>query len=747
MLSLTIIFGLFLLSGIGGLWLKTFSWVKTGYRYLFFALALNYLWLCATAHPVIDLRWQLLSTAHFNFLIHLTFDSLSQLMLGVLIFLSIIIHEYAYRYLQFDREQQRFISLLLLITTAIFIFVTSANLFTAFLGWQLSGLCLYGLLNHYHFDSQANRAAKKKFIVNRLGEVAFLTGVVLAFYHYGTTEFALLASSPETLRLDPIAPIVLGLVMLGVMTKSAQFPFHVWLPDTLATPTPVSALMHAGIINAGGVLLARLSHALIHTPTLMQGIFLIGLVSTLLGSANALLQGDIKKNLAYSTISQMGYMIMQVGMGFFIPAILHLITHGFYKATLFLQANGQIQTPIHTPIVKIPTIGKRIVIFMISSIVALAALWGYALYFPNLNLFSSSHLPLTTLLFWLLTYALLTTLSNHTPLSSIPMLLLFFLMGSAYFYSYEQLIDFLPQITKTPMVYPWQRHLLFALTGAASVAWIFQAYLPTREVCWRHLHRLSIERIYRRYLLAPMRNTGDRLITILQVEYPLRGTLLCILIFFLLSVTIDAIRFWHHVPNHVSIVGLFLGLYAILLLAANRAPSLIKVILLLLLAQCAYVNIGLFSPHQLTHQFAIFHAVNVGGILLALLWLSLQYYDPMDHRSLQENRLPTTSIYLCVFIFLLLGIPGTPTFFSEFFFIRDFMINPLPLPMLLFFLSTFVLLAIVMMHTLQDYVFNPDTLLTIRHHLSYKEHLFFLSIIACSFYNSFFPHTLLRILA
>ncbi|MER3423431.1 MAG: NADH-quinone oxidoreductase subunit L, partial [Nitrospiraceae bacterium] len=184
-----------------------------------------------------------------------------------------------------------------------------------------------------------------------LGDVAFLYGVLLTYHLYGTLDFDLLftraAEAPEMLALWPggleisAITVITLVIFIGAMAKSAQFPLHAWLPDTMDTPTPVSALMHAGIVNAGGFLLNRLAPLYGLSSTTLHIVFVIGGLTTLLGASMMLLQNDIKKTLGFSTMGQMGYMIMECGLGAFALAIFHLIAHGMFKATHFLNA-GQV---------------------------------------------------------------------------------------------------------------------------------------------------------------------------------------------------------------------------------------------------------------------------------------------------------------------------------------------------------------------------------------------------------------------
>lgn len=189
-----------------------------------------------------------------------TLDNLSSVMLFVVMVIGVTVYRYASRYLQSDTSRIRFLTQVTITLVSVMFFIVSGNLLTAFVGWQLIGLNLYILLNHYHYQSAANRAAKKKFIINRIGDMCFLVAIILCYQYFGTTDYDVLGQEAV---IKGKQTLILGLVFIAIMTKSAQFPFHIWLPDTMQAPTPVSALMHAGVINSGGILLARLSPLLI----------------------------------------------------------------------------------------------------------------------------------------------------------------------------------------------------------------------------------------------------------------------------------------------------------------------------------------------------------------------------------------------------------------------------------------------------------------------------------------------------
>lgn len=290
-------------------------------------------------------------------------DRLAAVMMVLVTGVSTLIHVFSRTYLHQDPGYTRYFTLLSLITFALLCMIASPNLLMLFIFWQLITWLLYLLLAHNYTHKATYKAAFKTFIILRIGDICFLGGVILAYHLYGTLEFPLLferaAESTAMLTLLPgiemkgVTAVAL-LIFIGAMSKSAQFPMQVWLPDTMYGPTPVSALMHAGIVNAGGFLLNRLAPLYGLSPSSLNFIFVIGALTTLLGASVMLTQSDVKKMLGYSTIAQMGYMIMECGLGAFALAIFHFIAHGLFKAYLFLSAGNVIHTTRIEPLTPPP---------------------------------------------------------------------------------------------------------------------------------------------------------------------------------------------------------------------------------------------------------------------------------------------------------------------------------------------------------------------------------------------------------
>jgi NADH-quinone oxidoreductase subunit L len=285
-------------------------------------------------------------------------DRLAAVMLVHIAAISILIHSFSIRYMQQERGYARFHSLLAFTTFVLFGMVLSANLLMLFVFWQLLSWLL-PLLSYNYSHVPTVGGAFRTFIMQRAGDAAFLAAIVIAFHVYETLDLRALflraAEVQSVLSLWPGGPaigagtLVTLLIFVGAMSKSAQFPLHMWLPDSLFAPTPVHALLHAGIINAGGFLLSRLAPLYALNPATLHVVFAVGMLTALLGSSMMLVQSDIKKTLGYSTIGQMGFMIMECGLGAYGLAIFHLIAHGLFKGTIFLNCGYVIHAARQEP--------------------------------------------------------------------------------------------------------------------------------------------------------------------------------------------------------------------------------------------------------------------------------------------------------------------------------------------------------------------------------------------------------------
>ncbi|MDR2338068.1 MAG: NADH-quinone oxidoreductase subunit L [Deltaproteobacteria bacterium] len=272
----------------------------------------------------------------------LLFDNLSAVMTLVITGVGCLIHVYSIGYMKADAGRPRFFAYLNLFVFFMLLLVLSNNLLLLFVGWEGVGLCSYLLIGFWFKDPNNAKAGQKAFIVNRIGDAAFLLGIFLIVTQVGVLDFASIAESVQVINPRLIEIIALFL-LIGAIGKSAQMPLHIWLPDAMAGPTPVSALIHAAtMVTAGVYLIARMSFLYVLAPQVELLIAVLGTLTALFAATIALTQNDIKKVLAYSTISQLGFMFMALGVGAFSVAIYHVVTHAFGKACLFLSAGSVI---------------------------------------------------------------------------------------------------------------------------------------------------------------------------------------------------------------------------------------------------------------------------------------------------------------------------------------------------------------------------------------------------------------------
>ncbi|MBK9946984.1 MAG: NADH-quinone oxidoreductase subunit L [Nitrospira sp.] len=297
------------------------------------------------------------SVASFIIPIGFYVDRLSAVMMTLITGISTIIYCYSTHYMSQDRYARRYLTLICLTDFVLICMVSSGNLMILFLFWQILSYLLY-LLAHNHVHPATLAGAFKTFTLLRVADTAFLAGIALAYQLYGTIEFhelfARAAATPMPIQILPgveinAATAITLLFFIGAMGKSAQFPLHLWLPGSLFAPTPVHALLHAGIINAGGFLINRLAPLFGLSSTTLHVAFVVGTVTAALGATMMLAQNDIKKTLGFSTIGQMGYMMMECGLGAFSLAVFHLIAHGLFKATVFLNCGTVIHKARQEP--------------------------------------------------------------------------------------------------------------------------------------------------------------------------------------------------------------------------------------------------------------------------------------------------------------------------------------------------------------------------------------------------------------
>jgi NADH-quinone oxidoreductase subunit L len=294
--------------------------------------------------------WQWVDVAGFSpsFAFHL--DNLSLVFIFVITFVGFLIHLYSTEFMAEDEGYARFFTYLNLFVASMLILVLADNLFLLYLGWEGVGLCSYLLIGFWYTEEKNGHAAQKAFIVTRVGDTAMAIGLFMLFQQLGTLNIqTILHEAPATWETGAQAPVMIAFLLLGgAVGKSAQLPLQTWLPDAMAGPSPVSALIHAAtMVTAGVYLIARTFAIFELAPVAQQCVGIIGAVTLLLAGFSALVQHDLKRVLAYSTISQIGYMFLALGVGAWSAAIFHFMIHAFFKALLFLGAGAVIMVLHH----------------------------------------------------------------------------------------------------------------------------------------------------------------------------------------------------------------------------------------------------------------------------------------------------------------------------------------------------------------------------------------------------------------
>jgi NADH-quinone oxidoreductase subunit L len=317
-----------------------------------FAVSVMVVWQLANLAPPQRVIEQTLYTwiASGDFVLDLTLrvDPLAAVMILVITGIGSLIHIYstAYMHEESDPEYARYFSYLNLFAFFMLVLVLGANFLVLFVGWEGVGLCSYLLIGFWFEKKSAADAGKKAFVVNRIGDYAFILGTLLLFVRFGTLDFQRIASAVAPLAPDSnFGPLSLAtlLLFIGATGKSAQIPLYVWLPDAMEGPTPVSALIHAAtMVTAGVYMIGRNAVLFSHAPETMAVVAVIGAATALMAGTIGLVQNDIKRVLAYSTVSQLGYMFLAMGVGAFGAGIFHLYTHAFFKACLFLGSGAVI---------------------------------------------------------------------------------------------------------------------------------------------------------------------------------------------------------------------------------------------------------------------------------------------------------------------------------------------------------------------------------------------------------------------
>ena len=343
----------FLISGLFGRWLKDKAhWPPVIAVLCSFALAVSTLFDVINGHTVSGVLYSWIASGNFDVHIGLKVDQLTAVMLIVVTTVSSLVHIYSIGYMHGDKGYPRFFSYLALFTFSMLMLVMADNFLQLYVFWEAVGLCSYFLIGFWYEKKSASDAGKKAFVVNRVGDFGFGLGVMLIFITFGTLNYDAVFAQVGSHAGQTVSILghqygiftVIGLLLfMGAMGKSAQLPLHVWLPDAMEGPTPVSALIHAAtMVTAGIFMVARCNPIFNQSQTALDVVTITGGVTALFAATIALTQYDIKKVIAYSTISQLGYMFVGCGVGAYAAGIFHLMTHAFFKGLLFLGAGSVI---------------------------------------------------------------------------------------------------------------------------------------------------------------------------------------------------------------------------------------------------------------------------------------------------------------------------------------------------------------------------------------------------------------------
>ena len=373
-----------------GDWLSIFA-IGSVFVLFFFVLESHLDSLEAGLGGIASAGFNWLEFGDFHLRIGFTVDSIAVVMLGVVSLVSLLVHVYSVSYMRHHGRPEPhywwYFTVLSLFSASMLALVLADNLLLLYIAWEGVGICSFLLIGFYYERPSAVEAAKKAFVTTRLGDVGLLIGVILFWRATGTFQISEIIEAAQAGRTNDLAPVMSDgyltlatlLLFLGAMGKSAQVPFHVWLPDAMEGPTPVSALIHAATMVVAGVyLVARMLPVFDVAPGALELVLAVGLLTSLLAGAIAISQTDIKKVLAYSTISQLGFMFVALGAGAVGIAMFHLVTHAFFKAALFLGSGSVIHITEEQEVSKLGGLWWKMPITTITFTLSAMALAGIA---------------------------------------------------------------------------------------------------------------------------------------------------------------------------------------------------------------------------------------------------------------------------------------------------------------------------------------------------------------------------------
>lgn len=525
------------------------------------ALSIAAFYHVAVDGPISISLYRIINVASTTIDVNLYIDQLTVLLLLLVTGGSFIVHVYSSSYMIGDSRYQRFFAVMALFTFAMVMLVMSNNLLVTYMCWEVMGICSYLLISHWAHREAAGKAATKAFLVNAVADVGLGFGVVFTLATYGTLNIQEILAAAPTMAGSEINllgwlggewsihrnTLITFCFLSGALGKSAQFPLHVWLPFAMEAPTPISALIHAAtMVNAGPFLLARMSELVLTAPAAMTVIAVIGMTTALYGALVALTQSDIKKALAYSTISHIGFMIFACGVGAFLAAIFHLMAHGFLKGFLFLSTGDALESVGHHQ----ARSEERLPVSIAAGALLLGLIPAAVLFSgPYERMWNAHQTPAAQLAFWVIAigtvfltgmyvFRAVSSLFGHrvsgvlpnlfAPLYFAGMVLLTAVVGGGLVFGWTWFTDFLgpalgasSALTAGPAFSPW----LIAALAAAVAGWGFAFTLQhrspvagswTKTVYVALLNRLYVDEIIDVYVVNPFLRLCDWLVAVIE---------------------------------------------------------------------------------------------------------------------------------------------------------------------------------------------------------------------------------------
>ena len=405
-------------------------------------------------------------------------DAVSVVMFLLVSFIGWVVVRYAATYLDGEARQGAFTGWLCMTLAAVLVLVLSGNLVQLVLAWVATSLFLHRLLLFYPDRIAAQRAAAKKFVTARLGDVALICAAVLLTLAYSTTDIAQILSAARAGNGGGLAIAAAGFLAAAALLKSAQFPMHGWLTEVMETPTPVSALLHAGVINAGGFLLIRFADVMLLAPGVLAVLVMIGGFTALFGGLVMLTQPAVKTSLAWSTVAQMGFMILECGLGLFPLALLHIVAHSLYKAHSFLASGGAVdliaanRRPGPVAIPKAGAVGRAFLLAL-----AIYAVVGFAFGFQHK---SPQAIALGAILIFGVAYMLAQGLADAAPRALTQRTIVYAVATSVSYFALQVFAVWLTSgvLPATPAPGPLQWALIVLAVISFGLVAIVQAMFP-----------------------------------------------------------------------------------------------------------------------------------------------------------------------------------------------------------------------------------------------------------------------------